>query len=192
MKIVLASASPQRRALLEALGVEFEAVDPDVEESRRGEPSELVVGNARRKAEAASAGAAEGTLVIAGDTEVVLDGEVLGQPADAREALGYLRALSGRHHEVFGGIVLLSIGERRGRPRERHGVEVSRVRFKEIEPPLMEIYLASGEWRGRAGAYAVQGLGSALVAAIEGDVSNVVGLPIGLLAELAPELLARR
>lgn len=169
--------------------MQFDVVVPEVEELGDGEPRDMVVENARRKAAAVAGEVGEGTLVIAGDTEVVLDGKVLGQPADAREARDYLQALSGRRHEVLGGIVLLEPEDGADRPRERNGLETSRVSFKEIEPGLMDVYLASGEWRGRAGAYAVQGLGSALVASIEGDVSNVIGLPIGLLAELAPELL---
>jgi septum formation protein len=175
--------------LLEAFGVEFETVVPAVEELREGEPREVVAANALRKAEAAAGKPGKGTLVIACDTEVVVEGRVLGQPADEREARWCLQALSGRRHEVLGGLALLGPELTETGLRVREGVDSSAVSFADLSPSLVEAYLASGEWRGRAGGYAVQGLGSALVAGIEGDVSNVVGLPLRLLATLAPELL---
>jgi septum formation protein len=168
--------------LLAALGTGFEVVVPEVAELTEGDPRELVEANALSKARAVAAVADPGALVIAGDTEVVLDGRVLGQPADQDEARGHLRALSGREHDVLGGLAVVSGAE------ERSGVEESRVSFIEIDDALVEAYVASGEWWGRAGAYAVQGLGSALVRGVEGDVSNVIGLPIGLLRRLAPQL----
>jgi nucleoside triphosphate pyrophosphatase len=188
--LVLASGSPQRRALLVALGLDFEVRVPAVEEEREGEPRELVVRNAIRKAEAVTAagsGAADepGVLVIAGDTEVVVDGEVLGQPASEAEARAHLERLSGSEHHVLGGLALL--GPYEGE-EPRTGVDVSTVSFRKLDAPLLEAYLASGEWRGRAGSYAIQGLGSALVDTVRGDVSNVIGLPVGLLLRLAPEL----
>lgn len=187
MKVVLASKSPQRRALLEALGVEFEVAEPKVEELAEGEPSELVLVNARWKAASIAATARPGTLVIAGDTEVSLDGEVLGQPESEAEAREHLRRLSGREHEVFGALALLGPElDAGGAFRGREGVVSTRVRFRELDQPLVEAYVASGEWEGRAGSYAVQGLGSALVEGVRGDVSNVIGLPIGLLLELEP------
>jgi septum formation protein len=186
-RIVLASGSPQRRALLSALGLDFEVRPPAVEEETDGDPRELVMINARRKAEAV-APSADGALVIAGDTEVVIDGEVLGQPGNGAEARGHLERLSGREHQVLGGLALLS-PERQTGDEPRTGIEVSAVAFRKLEPRLVEAYLASGEWRGRAGSYAIQGLGSALVDAVRGDVSNVIGLPVGLLLRLAPELV---
>jgi septum formation protein len=147
-----------------------------------------VLENARWKAAAVSTKARPGTLVIAGDTEVVVDGETLGQPKDAEEARAHLERLSGREHQVLGALALLGPDEEGGRPRTREGVETSAVRFRALEPLLLESYLASGEWKGRAGSYAIQGLGSALVEAVQGDVSNVIGLPVGLLLRLAPEL----
>ena len=146
--------------------------------------------NARWKAAAVAATEPmPGTLVIAGDTEVVLDGAALGQPEDEAEARAYLERLSGREHEVLGALALLGpeLGEDE-RPRTREGLVASTVRFRELTTPLIDAYLSSGEWRERAGAYAIQGLGSALVEEVQGDVSNVIGLPIGLLLELAPEL----
>jgi nucleoside triphosphate pyrophosphatase len=183
-RIVLASRSPQRRALLSALGLEFEVRVPEIEEETEGAPRELVERNAIRKAEAVAADAVE-ALVIAGDTEVVIDGEVLGQPATEDEARAHLERLSGREHHVIGGLALLAPGE-----EPRAGVDVSTVAFRELEPALIGAYLASEEWRGRAGSYAIQGLGSALVDVVRGDVSNVIGLPFGLLLRLAPELVA--
>jgi septum formation protein len=186
-KLVLASGSPQRRALLDALGLDFDVKVPSVEEETGGEPRDLVVRNALRKAEAIASDDPD-TLIIAGDTEVVIDGEVLGQPGSEAEARAHLERLSGAEHHVLGGLVLL--GPAHAEPRT--GVDVSTVAFRELGEPLLNAYLASGEWRGRAGSYAIQGLGSALVDIVRGDVSNVIGLPVGLLLRLAPELVQGR
>lgn len=185
-RIILASASPQRQALLKALGVEFEVEQPNIDELTEGDPRDLVLENARWKASVVAAKARPGTLVIAGDTEVIVDGRALGQPEDADEARGHLESLSGREHEVLGALALLGPEQEEGRPRTREGVTVSKVRFRALEPGLLDAYLASEEWRGRAGSYAIQGLGSALVEEVSGDVSNVIGLPIPLLLELEP------
>jgi septum formation protein len=184
MKVVLASGSPQRSEILRKLGVEFEVVVPDVEELNDGDPERLVVENARRKAHAITS-AGPVALVIACDTDVVLDGKVLGKPADEHEAREYLDRMSGRAHEVLSGLVVLDGGE------EKSAVERTSVVFKELDEAEKERYVAFGEWRGRSGGYAIQTLGSTLVERVEGSVSNVVGLPVGLLAELAPQLLAR-
>jgi septum formation protein len=187
-RIVLASASPQRRALLRALGLEITVIPSDVEEIREGEPREVVLANALAKARAVASRRRKPALVIAGDTEVVIDGRALGQPRFEGEARWCLEALSGRTHEVLGGLALLGPDREDGELRERTGVASSRVSFPQLEPGLIDLYLASGEWRGRAGGYAVQGLGSALVASIDGDVSNVIGLSVPLLLRLAPEI----
>jgi septum formation protein len=181
LKLVLASGSPQRREILQKLGVEFEVVVPGVEELTAGDPEHLVVENARRKARAVEA---EG-LVIACDTDVVLDGEVLGKPRDADEARAYLDRMSGRAHEVMSGLVVSEDGE------ERSGLEKTMVVFKDLTDEERERYVRFGEWEGRSGGYAIQTLGSSLIARLEGSVSNVVGLPVGLLAELAPALFER-
>ncbi|MGN6256999.1 MAG: Maf family protein [Solirubrobacterales bacterium] len=178
LKLVLASGSPQRREILQKLGVEFEVVVPGVEELTAGDPEHLVVENARRKAEAVEADG----LVIACDTDVVLDGEVLGKPADEREAREYLDRMSGRAHEVMSGLVVREDGE------ERSGLEKTTVVFKNLTDKEKDRYVRFGEWEGRSGGYAIQTLGSTLVARLEGSVSNVVGLPVGLLADLAPSL----
>jgi septum formation protein len=168
--------------LLSALGLDFEVRVPEIEEETEGEPRKLVERNARRKADAVADEAGD-ALVIAGDTEVVIDGEVLGQPETEEEARAHLQRLSGSEHHVLGGLALLEPGS-----EPRTGVDVSTVAFRVLDPTLLDVYLASGEWRGRAGSYAIQGLGSALVDVVRGDVSNVIGLPVGLLLRLAPEL----
>jgi septum formation protein len=151
----------------------------------------VVLSNALAKGRAVAARRREGTLVIAGDTEVVVDGRVVGQPAFEGEARWCLETLSGRSHEVLGALALIGPDKVDGELTVRTGVETSRVTFAKLGPQMIDRYLASEEWRGRAGGYAVQGLGSALVDGIEGDVSNVIGLPVGLLLELAPELDAQ-
>jgi septum formation protein len=187
--IVLASASPQRKALLRALGLEFRTIASDVQEETAGEPREVVLANALAKGRAVAARRRKPALVIAGDTEVVVDGRTLGQPRLEGEARWCLETLSGRSHEVLGGLALLGPDSEDGQPVERSGIESSRVTFARLSDELIDAYLASGEWKGRAGGYAVQGLGSSLVAGIDGDVSNVIGLPVGLLLRLAPELV---
>ena len=176
--LILASRSPQRRAILEQLGVEFRVVEPQVEELSDGDPRALALENALRKARAV-----QGERVLGVDTEVVLDGRIFGKPRDPEEAQTFLRRLSGRTHEVISGLALcLPHGE------ERTDAAVTRVRFRLLEQHDIDWYLASGEWRDRAGGYAIQGRGAALVAEIEGDYWNVVGLPVSTLVKLAPEL----
>ena len=181
MRITLASGSPQRAEILRKLGVDFEVVVPGVEELTGGDPECEVVENARRKARAVG----RRGVVVACDTDVVLDGKALGKPESEREAREYLDRMSGRAHVVMSGLVVLVDGE------ERSGLERTTVVFKPLSDAEKERYAAFGEWRGRSGGYAIQTLGSTLVERVEGSVSNVVGLPVGLLAELAPELLGR-
>jgi septum formation protein len=179
-RVVLASSSPQRKEILQKLGVEFEVIAPEVDELTGGDPGVEVVENARLKARAVGAG--EDALVIACDTDVALDGKALGKPRGEVEAREYLDRMSGRAHEVLSGLVVLEGGE------ERSGLERTSVLFKELSEGEKERYVRFGEWRGRSGGYAIQTLGSTLVERVEGSVSNVVGLPVGLLAELAPRL----
>jgi septum formation protein len=181
VNVVLASGSPQRSELLRKLGIEFEIVVPGVEELTGGDPEAEVLENARMKAVAVE----RDGLVIACDTDVVVDGRALGKPSDEAQARGYLELLSGRAHEVLSGLVVLSD------EGERSGLERTTVVFRELSVGEKERYVRFGEWRGRSGGYAIQTLGSTLVERIEGSVSNVVGLPVGLLAELAPQLFAR-
>lgn len=182
-KVILASASPQRRELLDRLGIKFEVRASGIEEIIHGDPAEVVLANALLKARAV-AGAAPGSLVIGCDTDVVLEDHVIGKPEDEIRAREYLAQLSGREHRVLSGLAVVGPGEE----RVRTGVAETRVRFRELGVREIDSYLASGEWRGRAGGYAIQGRGSALVAGVEGDIANVIGLPVGLMLDLAPEL----
>jgi septum formation protein len=177
--VTLASGSPQRAEILRKLGIELEVVVPGVEELTGGDPELEVLENARRKARAV----ARDGIVIACDTDVVLDGKALGKPADADEARGYLDRMSGRAHTVLSGLVVLADEE------ERSGLERTTVVFRELSDAEKQRYAEFGEWKDRSGGYAIQTLGSTLVERVEGSVSNVVGLPVGLLLDLAPELL---
>jgi septum formation protein len=177
MALVLASRSPQRRAILEQVGVDFEVVVPDVEELSEGEPEAVVVENALRKARAVG-----GHLVLGCDTEVVLDGRVYGKPRDVAEAERFLRELSGREHRVVSGLALIDGGA------ELTATATTVVRFRTLDEPTLRWYLDGGEWRERAGGYAIQGRGAALVERIDGDYLNVVGLPLATLLELKPSL----
>jgi septum formation protein len=195
--LVLASRSPQRRALLAQIGVPFTVREVDVHELGSGDPTAVAHENARRKAlagaqagagagaEGAGPGAAAGTedaLVLGVDTLVTLDGRIYGKPADEAAARATLQALSGRRHEVISGLATVR------RQVERTLIVITGVTFRALDEPLLDWYLATGEWRERAGGYAIQGRGAALVAAIDGDYSNVVGLPLAALLDLHPEL----
>lgn len=185
-RLVLASRSPQRRAILERLGLSFEVRPADVEELEQGEPAEVALANALAKARAAAAagpGARTPELVIGCDTVVALDGVLYGKAAGEGEARATLEALCGRTHQVVSGLVLL------GEHGERHGVGRTEVSFRELSPAQLDWYLGRGEWRGRAGAYAIQGAGAALVREVRGDYENVVGLPLAALLDICPELL---
>jgi len=158
-----------------------------VEERTTGDPESLVIQNALRKMRAVVQDVqVPGRLVIGCDTDVVLDGQVLGKPADADEAREYLDRMSGRAHTVMSGLVVWEDGE------ERSGLEKTTVVFKELSEGEKERYARFREWEGRSGGYAIQTLGSSLVKRLEGSVSNVIGLPVGLLAELAPALFMER
>jgi septum formation protein len=185
--LVLASSSPQRRAILERLGLDFEVRPADVTERDSGDPAQVALHNARAKARAV-ARAGEQELVIGCDTIVCLDDTIHGKPADERQARQTLRALSGAEHEVVSGLALL-FGAEPG--RERTAIARTGVNFRELSGELLDWYLATGEWRGRAGAYAIQGAGAALVRSVRGDYENVVGLPLASLLDLYPELLTR-
>jgi septum formation protein len=166
-------------------------VIPNVDELTAGEPEHAVVENARRKARAVLERVGGRDPVLAADTEVVLDGRILGKASDEGEARERLQSLSGRTHAVLSGLVVVVAAET-GEPVERAGVARSEVTFRKLSTRLLDAYLASGEWRDRAGAYAVQGLGSTLVERVDGDLSNVIGLPVSLLFELVPDLLDSR
>jgi septum formation protein len=176
--LVLASRSPQRRAILEQLGIPFDVVLPEYEEQLGGsDPAQTVRENARGKARSV-AGAGIGRPVLGVDTEVVLDGRVFGKARTAAEAEAMLEALAGQTHEVVSGLCLFTPAW------EEVEHEVTRVSFRELDARDLAAYVGIGEWEGRAGAYAVQGRGAALVERIEGDYLNVVGLPAALLVRL--------
>jgi len=175
--LVLASRSPQRRAILEQLGVPFAVRPTGADELTEGDPREVALENARRKAAACEAAAGE--TVVAVDTLVALDGTIYGKPGDASEAGATLRALAGRTHLVVSGLVAGGA----------EAVAVTRVTFRPLDDGWVGWYVATGEWRERAGGYAIQGRGAALVTGIEGDYLNVVGLPVAALLDLLPGLL---
>jgi septum formation protein len=185
-RLVLASTSPQRRAILEQLQIPFEVVAPAYVEHDPpdADPVDLVRSHAEGKARS---GRRAGALTVGVDTTVHLDGRVYGKAADEAEAGAMLRSLSGRTLVVDSGLCLLGDGV------EVTGDAVTRVTFRSLTEGELGAYLASGEWRGRAGAYAIQGLGARLVERVDGDYLNVVGLPVALLLDVlerhAPELL---
>jgi septum formation protein len=190
--LILASASPQRRAILEQLGVAFTVRPADVVEFKEGDPALVAVENALRKARAVHARVisvdaagveAPGAPVLGVDTLVALDSRIYGKPADERHARETLRALSGATHQVLSGVALLNEGE------ERTALASTEVVFRSLDERLIDWYVATGEWRERAGGYAIQGAGAALVREVRGDYENVVGLPVATLLDLCPRLL---
>jgi nucleoside triphosphate pyrophosphatase len=182
--LLLASTSPQRRAILEQLGIPFELAVPDYEE--HDPPDADVVELVRRHAagKARSVGEPDERPVLGVDTTVHLDGHVFRKPLNAEEAEEMLDALGGYTHDVVSGLCLRTPGW------EVVEHEVTRVTFRLLTPRDLATYVASLEWEGRAGAYAIQGLGAALVERIEGDYLNVVGLPAALLVRLLSERFA--
>jgi septum formation protein len=185
-RLTLASTSPQRRAILEQLRIPFDVVEPSYveDDASDADPVELVRRHAEGKARSVHR---DGLVTLGVDTTVALDARLYGKAGDREEAAGMLSALSGRTHAVVSGLCLLGPGFE----LVRH--ERTAVTFRALAPELVETYLASGEWEGRAGAYAIQGLGGRLVERIEGDYLNVVGLPGALLVSLlearAPKVL---
>ena len=187
--LVLASTSPQRRAILEQLAIRFEAVPPDYveDDSADDDAVELVRRHAEGKARSVHR---EGCLTLGVDTTVLLDGRVYGKAVDRDDAGRMLGELSGRTHTVVSGVCLL------GADADVLLHEKTDVTFRILTAGIVDAYLASGEWEGRAGAYAIQGLGGRLVERIDGDYLNVVGLPGALLVSIleghAPKLLQTR
>jgi len=169
--LILASTSPRRREILEQLRIPFEVVVPQYEEVQ-GDPVEHAVGKAR------SVGPFDERPVLGCDTEVICEGRVFGKPRNEEDAEEMLESLAGKTHEVVSGLALLTPAW-----EEVHR-DVTRVTFRPLDARDLAHYLASREWEGRAGAYAIQGLGASLVERIEGDYLNVVGLPGALLVRL--------
>jgi septum formation protein len=202
-RLVLASGSPQRRAILGDLGLDFEVRASDVAEQDEGAPRVVASENALRKALAVSDAAGDGAdeLVLGCDTLVATEREIAdlprasaaravagmqiwGKPPDEAAARATLRRLSGRTHEVVSGLALVRRGD------VRAATEITKVTFRELDERTIDWYVATGEWDGRAGGYAIQGRGAILVERIEGDYLNVVGLPVAALLKLCPPLLA--
>jgi septum formation protein len=173
--LILASTSPQRRAILEQLRIPFDVVAPQYEETEE-DPVAHAIGKAR-----SVLARADGRPVLGCDTEVVCAGRVYGKPDGPEAAEEMLESLSGRTHEVVAGLALITPAW-----EELHR-EVTTVSFRELTPRDIARYIASGEWEGRAGGYAIQGRGAALVGRLEGDYLNVVGLPVALLVRVLTE-----
>lgn len=182
--LLLASGSPQRTAILDQLGVSHRIAVPDVQELETGVPRAIAAANARLKADAAAASlAADDEWILAVDTIVVIDGVIHGKPDSEADARAVLLALRGSRHEVLGGLCLLEPVRDEGRIRHEL-VACTGVTFRSFDEGYLDRYLRTGEWRGRAGGYAIQGAGTGLVAAIDGCYENVVGLPVAALYDL--------
>lgn len=183
MRLILASASPRRAELLRAAGYEFEIIVADVDErARDGETPDIYV--RRLAAEKSAAVQAADAIILGADTTVVVDGEILGKPRDDDEAAAMLRRLAGRRHDVLTGVSVRYGAHEVGR------VESTAVWFSALTKEDIAWYLASGEGRDKAGAYAIQGLASRFIPRIEGSYANVVGLPVAAVAELLRSVLA--
>ena len=187
--LILASTSPQRRAILEQLRIPFEVIAPAYVEHDPpdADPTELVRRHAEGKARSVHA---DGMVTLGVDTTVHLDGRVYGKAADAEDAGRMLHELAGRTHTVVSGLCLLGAGG------DVIAHERTDVTFRDVSEETLRAYVASGEWEGRAGAYAIQGLGGRLVERIDGDYLNIVGLPgallVAVLERAAPKLLQTR
>ena len=181
MNIILASASPRRRELLERIGITgFTVAAPNVDESVHPglSPADLVETLSLRKARAAAENFGPDELILAADTVVALDAAVLGKPRDEDDAFAMLSALSGREHRVCTGVTVL----RNGRAVTEH--EITDVAFRALSPDEIWGYIATGEPMDKAGAYGIQGVGALLVSGIRGDYSNVMGLPVFRLGQI--------
>lgn len=186
-RLVLASASPRRRALLARLGLDFEVRPVDADETpRSGEsPEALALRLARVKAAAV---AMPGEVVLGADTVVAADAELLGKPADADEAARMLRRLSGRGHEVWTGVAVVRSGAPDGVAREIARACRTEVVFRRLGEEEIAAYAATAEPLDKAGGYAIQGGAAGFVERVEGDYDNVVGLPLALVQQLLMEI----
>ena len=184
MRLILASASPRRAELLRAAGYAFEVVVAAVDESiRDGEAPSLYVRRVAAEKSAAVIQSVDGDVIVLGaDTTVVVDGEILAKPRDDADAGAMMRRIAGRVHEVLTGVSLRRGGFELGR------VETTRVHVAPLTDQDIAWYVATGEGRDKAGAYAIQGLASRFIPRIEGSYSNVVGLPVACVRELLTEI----
>jgi len=179
-KLILASGSPRRAEILNAVGWPFEVVTSGIDETRKpGENPDAYVQRLALEKARAVATRREAGLILAADTTVVVDDQLLGQPEDDRDAQRMLKLLSGKWHEVLTGIALKRIGS-----ETKVGIETTRVRFAELSESEIDWYVSTGEPRGKAGAYAIQGRAALFVEEVSGDYFNIVGLPIRLVYEM--------
>jgi len=186
VRLILASASPQRRALLEAAGYEFEIIPADVEEATAGmDPKQLAQFNAQIKAEAVALDVCD-AVVIGSDTVVALGDRSFGKPESFGAAVEMLSALSAEKHQVHSAVSVAVVAAD-GCREIRTACDSTSVQFHEISQCQVEAHLSLGEWQGRAGGYAIQESGRELVAGLEGSFDTVVGLPMLLLSELLPD-----
>ncbi len=185
---ILGSGSPRRRQYFEKFGLSFSVQSHNLDEEQLASgvaPEKLAVFLAREKAESLKKLYPEDPRpLLCADTTVLLDGKILGQPRDVREASGFLKALSGRTHEVITGLCV----KRNKKTVVRH--EISKVKFSKLEPELIDFYLSTDEWMGVAGGYRIQESGEILVKEIHGSFSNVVGLPIRVFYEILATIYA--
>lgn len=183
-KLVLASSSPRRKEILDAAGWPYEAIVAGIDESLmpNEEPAAYVQRLARSKAEAVAAQLRAG-LVLGADTTVVIDNHILGQPEDDSDARRMLQLLNGKWHEVLTGVAVVRVGG-----ESLVDYETTRVRFAEMTEHEIDWYIATGEARGKAGAYGIQGAAGLFIEEIQGDYFNIVGLPIRLAYELAAKV----
>jgi septum formation protein len=183
--LVLASASPRRRFLLDLVGLEFEVIPPSVDEEEHADedPATHVLRLSELKARSVARGLEEG-LVLGADTIVLLDGEILEKPRDEKEAFDMLSRLSGVWHVVYTGLAIVDAST----GRSAAGYEMTRVRIREMSPAEIRSYIATGEPMDKAGSYGIQGYGAAIVEAVEGCYFNVVGLPVVRLLRLLKEI----
>ncbi len=186
MRLVLASASPRRAEVLRDAGISFETLATTVDESPMENelPRELVLRLAQAKARAAAERLPAPAIVVGADTEVVVEGRALGKPTSEESARQMLRQLSGRTHEVLGGLAVVRLPD--GAARLEH--EITRVTFAPLDPAEIADYIASGEPFGKAGGYAIQGRGGRFVIRVEGCCFNIVGLPLARLYRILREL----
>ncbi|QSZ28316.1 septum formation protein Maf [Aceticella autotrophica] len=181
MRIILASNSPRRRELLEGIGLDFEIVSSNIEEiSEETEPSLLVMNLSKQKALSVAESLKDDALIIAADTAVEINGNILGKPRDKFEAYKMLKRLSGKRHSVYTGISLVSSSDL----RLISDYEVTYVYIKKLNDDIIWRYINTGECFDKAGSYAIQGYGSLIVSKINGDYFNVVGLPLSKLSDM--------
>jgi len=179
-KLILASGSPRRAEILSAVGWPFEVVTSGIDETQKPDedPKAYVQRLALEKAEAVASKQLDG-LILAADTTVVVDNHLLGQPEDDHDAQRMLKLLSGKWHEVLTGVALIRVGG-----ASNLGIETTRVRFAELSESEIDWYVSTGEPRGKAGAYGIQGKAALFVEEVSGDYFNIVGLPIRLVYEM--------